>query len=402
MNLPHILENIIGLVSKKEESVLGIDVGGSTIKIVQVSKKNGQAILETYGEVALGPYTDVDIGRSVRLPVETLAVALKDVIRESRKDVVKSEDSSVYLAGIAIPLVSSLITVANIPNLSDKNFDQIVAIEARKYIPVSMSEISLDWQILPAFQVESVVPSGLDNEDVSESGVSQPEVSKPVVEDVSSERKISKVLIVAVHTDAIAKMRELFLRAGLKEKFIEVEAFSSMRACINRDSKTVAIVDHGASATKVYIVDEGVVRVSHTIAVGSQDFTLAISRATNISVKEAEFLKRESGLSVVRGGVDLGKIMEGSLSYMISEVDRIISDYGRINGRVVNEIVLSGGGVALKGLTELFEKSLKYKIRLADPFSLMSTPAFLEDILKEAGPSFAVAVGSALRALENE
>jgi type IV pilus assembly protein PilM len=277
-----------------------------------------------------------------------------------------------------------------------------VAIEARKYIPVSMSEISLDWQILPAFQVESVVPSGLGNEDVSESGVSQPEVSKPVVEDVSSERKISKVLIVAVHTDAIAKMRELFLRAGLKEKFIEVEAFSSMRACINRDSKTVAIVDHGASATKVYIVDEGVVRVSHTIAVGSQDFTLAISRATNISVKEAEFLKRESGLSVVRGGVDLGKIMEGSLSYMISEVDRIISDYGRINGRVVNEIVLSGGGVALKGLTELFEKSLKYKIRLADPFSLMSTPAFLEDILKEAGPSFAVAVGSALRALENE
>jgi type IV pilus assembly protein PilM len=402
MNLPHILENIIGLVSKKEESVLGIDVGGSTIKIVQVSKKNGQAILETYGEVALGPYTDVDIGRSVRLPVETLAVALKDVIRESRKDIVKSEDGSVYLAGIAIPLVSSLITVANIPNLSDKNFDQIVAIEARKYIPVSMSEISLDWQILPAFQVESVVPSGLGNEDVSESGVSQPEVSKPVVEDVSSERKISKVLIVAVHTDAIAKMRELFLRAGLKEKFIEVEAFSSMRACINRDSKTVAIVDHGASATKVYIVDEGVVRVSHTIAVGSQDFTLAISRATNISVKEAEFLKRESGLSVVRGGVDLGKIMEGSLSYMISEVDRIISDYGRINGRVVNEIVLSGGGVALKGLTELFEKSLKYKIRLADPFSLMSTPAFLEDILKEAGPSFAVAVGSALRALENE
>jgi type IV pilus assembly protein PilM len=336
------------------------------------------------------------------LPVETLAVALKDVIRESRKDIVKSEDGSVYLAGIAIPLVSSLITVANIPNLSDKNFDQIVAIEARKYIPVSMSEISLDWQILPAFQVESVVPSGLGNEDVSESGVSQPEVSKPVVEDVSSERKISKVLIVAVHTDAIAKMRELFLRAGLKEKFIEVEAFSSMRACINRDSKTVAIVDHGASATKVYIVDEGVVRVSHTIAVGSQDFTLAISRATNISVKEAEFLKRESGLSVVRGGVDLGKIMEGSLSYMISEVDRIISDYGRINGRVVNEIVLSGGGVALKGLTELFEKSLKYKIRLADPFSLMSTPAFLEDILKEAGPSFAVAVGSALRALENE
>lgn len=403
MNLPHILESIIGLVSKKEESVLGIDIGGSTIKIVQVSKKNGRAVLETYGEVALGPYTDVDIGRSVRLPVEILAVALKDVIRESRRDVVKSEDdNTVYLAGIAIPLTSSLITVASIPNLSDKNFDQIVAIEARKYIPVSMSEISLDWQVLPSFQEENVVPSGLENNNDANSTDPDSNVSSVVSKDVLAERKMSKVLIVAVHTDAIAKMRELFLRAGLKEKFIEVEAFSSMRACINSNSKTVAIVDHGASATKVYIVDEGVVRVSHTIAVGSQDFTLAISRATNISVKEAEYLKRESGLSVVRGDVDLGKIMEGSLSYMISEVDRIISDYERINNRVVEEIVLSGGGVALKGLTELFEKSLEYKIRLADPFSLLESPAFLEAVLKEAGPSFTVAIGSALRALEKE
>jgi type IV pilus assembly protein PilM len=404
MNIPYILENIINLVSKKEESVLGVDVGGSAIKIVQLRKKNGRALLETYGEVALGPYTDVDIGRSVRLPSETLAVALKDVIRESRKDIVKSEGDSIYLAGISIPLVSSLITVANIPNLSEKNFDQIVAIEARKYIPVSMSEISLDWQILPPYQGAETVPQGVQGvEEKKEISQGETEEVKPETQTTpNNERKISKVLIVAVHTDAISRMRELFLRTGLKEKFIEVEAFSSMRSCVNRDSGPLAIVDHGASATKVYIVDEGVVRVSHTIAVGSQDFTLAISRATSVPVKEAELLKRESGLSVVRGGVDLGKIMEGSLSYMISEVDRIISDYERLNNRTIGEIVLSGGGVGLKGLPELFEKSLKYKMRIADPFSMLDAPAFLDSVLKEAGPSFTVAIGAGLRALESE
>jgi type IV pilus assembly protein PilM len=400
MNLPHILENIIGIVSKKEESVLGIDIGGSAIKIVQLKKKDGRAFLETYGEVALGPYADVDVGRAVRLPNDVLSVALKDVIRESRKDIVPEDDGRSLLSGIVIPLSSSLITVANIPNLSDKNFDQIVAIEARKYIPVSMSEISLDWQILPDYQnVSSVVADEGVNKNL-EGNVSLG--LKPSVEAQNLGKKNSKVLIVAVHTDVISRTRELFLRSGLKEKFIEVEAFSSVRSCINNRMDAFLIVDHGASATKVYIVDEGVVRISHTISVGSQDFTLAISRALNISVAEAESIKRESGVSVARGGVDVGKIMEGSLSYMVSEVDRLASEYERNNNRVVSEIVLSGGGINLKGLPQLFEKSLKYPIRIANPFSAIDTPAFLEEVLKEVGPSFAVAIGAGIRALSSE
>jgi type IV pilus assembly protein PilM len=225
---------------------------------------------------------------------------------------------------------------------------------------------------------------------------------KPSVEAQNLGKKNSKVLIVAVHTDVISRTRELFLRSGLKEKFIEVEAFSSVRSCINNRMDAFLIVDHGASATKVYIVDEGVVRISHTISVGSQDFTLAISRALNISVAEAESIKRESGVSVARGGVDVGKIMEGSLSYMVSEVDRLASEYERNNNRVVSEIVLSGGGINLKGLPQLFEKSLKYPIRIANPFSAIDTPAFLEEVLKEVGPSFAVAIGAGIRALSSE
>jgi type IV pilus assembly protein PilM len=401
MNLPRILENIIGMVSQKEESVLGIDIGGSAIKIVQLKKRNGKALLETYGEVALGPYTDVEIGRSVKLPNDTLSVALKDVIKEARKDIVKEGDNGVILSGISIPLSSSLITVASIPNLSDKNFDQIVAIEARKYIPVSMSEISLDWQVLPEYGSfgEGEGPKVADDKgEVGKNFLPQESVPKQP----TSDRKMSKVLIVAVHTDSILRMKELFIRAGIKEKFVEVEAFSTVRACINDRLGAFLVVDHGASATKVYVVDEGVVRLSHTISVGSQDFTLSISRSLNIAVAEAELLKRNSGLSIARGGVDLGKIMEGSLSYMVAEVDRIASEYERVNNRIVSEIVLSGGGVGLKGLPELFEKSLKYKIRIADPFSVLDTPAFLDNVLKEVGPSFAVAIGAGLRALSSD
>lgn len=66
------------------ESVAGIDFGSSAIKVVQLRKKNEQAVLETYGSVALGPYAGIDTGRATRLSSEKLVEALKDVLQESK------------------------------------------------------------------------------------------------------------------------------------------------------------------------------------------------------------------------------------------------------------------------------------------------------------------------------
>ncbi|MDE1940812.1 MAG: hypothetical protein KGI66_01715, partial [Patescibacteria group bacterium] len=68
---------------KKESSVLGIDIGSSAIKVVQIKKKRGRAVLETYGELSLGPYAGVEVGRSVSLQPDKLVAALKDILRES-------------------------------------------------------------------------------------------------------------------------------------------------------------------------------------------------------------------------------------------------------------------------------------------------------------------------------
>src|SRR3989338_9490944 len=140
MNLPHILDNIIDLFKPKGESVLGIDIGSSSIKVVQVKNKMAQAILETYGEVALGPYAGVEIGRAVKLRGEQMVVATNDVLKES--------NSTTKIGGVSIPLSSSLITTMKVPRLND-NLEEMVAMEARRYIPASLSEVTLDWQIIP-------------------------------------------------------------------------------------------------------------------------------------------------------------------------------------------------------------------------------------------------------------
>ena len=90
------LKNILSIFSRKSRSVLGIDIGTSAIKVVQIKKKRGRAVLETYGELALGPYSGIEIGRSTNLSTEKMVEALKDILRESKTTTVS--------AGVALPL----------------------------------------------------------------------------------------------------------------------------------------------------------------------------------------------------------------------------------------------------------------------------------------------------------
>ena len=113
---------------KGESSVLGVDIGSSSIKVIQLKKKHGRAVLETYGELALGPYANIEVGRAVGLPNSQLIMALKDVLRES-KTTTKS-------CGATLPMSASLITFLTIPPVPEKQIGDVVAIEARKYIPV--------------------------------------------------------------------------------------------------------------------------------------------------------------------------------------------------------------------------------------------------------------------------
>jgi type IV pilus assembly protein PilM len=371
MNIPSILDNIIHMVKAKKDSVLGIDLGSSSIKIVQVRKKNGQAVLETYGEIALGPYADTDIGRAVKLRPDQALVAINDVLKES--------NATTKIAGVSIPLTSSLITTMKVPKIDGANLEEIVTMEARRYIPVSMEEITLDWQVIP---------------DVSEA--SRPAESGGAPPGAQS----ANILIVAVHTEAIENIKKLTESAHIDSKFFELEAFSTIRAVIAGDRRTVAVVDFGASSTKVFIVSGGVIKLSHTIPFGSQDTTLSISRSIGIPVAEAERRKRQSGGEDIME-TNLKNVVEVSASFVATEISKIIKGYQIKNSTTVEEVIFSGGGIAFKGMHEFINRKIGIKSRIADPFANLMAPAFLSGVLKEIGPTFAVAIGAAMRAVSD-
>ncbi len=375
--MPNFFSNLFsGVLGKPSQSVIGLDIGSSSIKVVQLRRKSGRAILETYGELALGPYANQGVGQATNLPNDKIIEAIGDLLKEKEVKV------TTRLCGIAIPFVSSLMTVIEMPLVPLKQLASMIPIEARKYIPVPISEVTLDWSIIPKDTNPQSDPSPLTDQG-----------GAPLAQKI-------EVLIVAIHNDTLSRYKEIVTKGSLEASFFEIEIFSTMRAVLDQEATPIMIIDMGATSTKLYIVERGILRGSHTINRGSQAVTNSLSKSLGLSLGDAEVLKREKGLEGVAGGVGIKDIIVTTLNYIFSEANHIILAYEKKYNKNVSKVILVGGGSALKGVLDIAKTSFQTEVVSGDPFSKVVAPAFLEEILRITGPEFAVAVGVALRKLQ--
>jgi len=361
-----------GGTDRSGNSVIAVDFGSSTAKVIQLRKDKGRIVLETYGEIATGPYVGMAPGQAVNLGIDKMAEVVTDLLRES--------NVTTKQGVMAIPLRSSLLVVLDIPNLSKTDLASAVPTEARRFIPVPITEVMLDWWIIP------------EREDIS-----------PAYDNKLPGKKIEEVLVAAIHKDTIKLYQDLSQKLGLGVNTYEIETFSLIRSAMENDLSATAIVDLGAGTTKLAIVDYGVVRVSHTINKGAQDISTALSRSLSVPFEKAEEIKRQVGLveEVTKEG-DIREVISPILEYIFEEINRTIINYQKKQSVAVEKVIIVGGGSQLRGLLSLAKESLKMEVVLGTPFDKMETPAFLENVLRSAGPSFAVSIGLALRALEEQ
>lgn len=349
--------------TSKAKSVIGVDIGSSSLKVVQLRRENGVAVLETYGELALGPYAGVEAGQATNLPPAKIAETLNDLLREA--NVTTKE------AGLSIPFSRSLLTLVELPRRQNPEEQKtVIELEARKYIPVPVSEVQLDWFIIP----EQI-----------------PEGAEPPAK--------VQVLLVAVHNDELALLEGVVRASELLATFYEIEIFSTIRSVVDEPVKPVLVIDIGASATKVYVVEHGVVALSHNIPRGGQDVTRTIATSSGISVGSAESLKKQHGFARAEGSYDV-KSIELVFSRIFDEARRALDQFEHAKGKKVESMVLTGGGGVTKELASYAKTFFSVDVHIADPFGKTRTPAFMKPVLEAIGPEFAVAVGLALRKLE--
>lgn len=358
------------ILTPKDTKVLGIDIGSSSIKVVQLKKQGGKAVLETYGEIALGPYSGTDLGRSTVLSADKLSEAVKDLLKESNTTTLNS--------GLSISIGASFIVFMKMPTSEERNYAEMVPIEARKYIPIPISEVTLDWWAIPK----------------DEKTVSEFQNGQKVEDD-----KTTEILLIVINNEALNKNREIQKLSGLQTSFSEVEIFSCMRAALEPSIIPQVIMDLGAGSTKVFVVERGILKASHVINRGSQDITLSISKSMGISFEEAEKIKIKEGITGTNKN-SVSEISSITVDYILSEAGRFIINYYKKSNKKISKITLTGGGALLKGLKEKAQNSFETPVEIADPFSKVEYPAFLEEVLKNAGPEFTVAIGLAIRKLQ--
>lgn len=361
------------------DSVLGIDIGSSSVKIVQLRPSRGAAILETYGEIALGPYSKMPIGKPVKLSAEVIGAAIKDLMKQA--------NMTAKQGGISIPFASSLVTVLELPKVDQSTLKQVVPIEARKYIPVPISEVSLDWFVIP-------------KEESTDSAFDQ---LKPKIQKAAT----LEILLVAIQNATLENFQAITTDSGIHVDFFEIEIFSAVRSSLSHGLAPILVVDIGASSAKMYIVERGIVRLTHLVTVGGAQMTDVLARSMSWEFEKAERVKREHGLMPGKAysaeeNQHIAEALLSTLTRLFSEVNKVLLSYGQRYNKNVSRVVLTGGGASLPGLSEEAKRSLNAEVEIADPFSRTEAPAFLAGVLRDIGPGFAVSAGLALRKLKGQ
>lgn len=358
-------------------AVLGVDIGTSSIKIVQLHKGNGEVLLDSYGSVDLDMYREPTAASDSHIKPERLADAIMDLMHEVA--------ITSRVAGISLPASSTMILMLEMPNRDKEQQKRLMYSEAQKYIPGNMEDISLDWFVLPE-------PSDRRNAfDVLKSSLSV--VAKP-----------QRVLVAAMSKVTIKTYDAILKASNLSPIFYEIEAFSSARATPQKSPDPVLMIDIGSRTSTLSIVEENIVRTLHAVEVAGVHLTTALATTMQWDLPQAESHKCTHGLtpspySSIPENTRVKRALTGELDRIVSEAQRVITTNYEQHQRSIVEIILSGGGARMLGLAGYFSEALHLPVEIAQPFAHVKAPIVLEERMKAAGPLFTNAIGLGLRAL---
>lgn len=356
--------SILDFFGKKEiTEAIGLDIGTSSIKVVQLKRDKEKLVLETYGEIALGPYAGLEVGQAVQLGDEKLFEAVQDLFREAKV--------SSKVATISIDSSAAFVSMISVPKVDEEALRTMMPLEARKYIPIPLTEVQMDYWHIPEAQVK-------------EEGVNI---------------RTMNVVLAAVKNDTLEMYGRLAARLGLEMVEFEIEGFSLVRSVVPHSMNLMLAVDLGARATTVSLVRGRVVLDMHVISHGSQDGTIQLSKALAVPVKTAEETKRTFGYDGDAANPYVKEVMQLSSYPLFGEVARLSLMYERKYNQTIEGVILVGGGARVKGILDVYGQVVHLPARIGTPFEQVSVPDFLQEMMTRIGPTYAVACGLALKKL---
>lgn len=348
-NIVRVIETKFPMFFSKKKTVLGVDIGTSNIKIAEISFEEGdKTVLSAYG-IVNSPYQLT--GKTDAETIPKIAAILRNLADKA--------GVSTNKCVISLPNSAVFTSIIELPQMSYKELDSAVEFEAKKYVPLALTDVDLSWSVI--------------------GGSLQKEAKQ-------------KILLTAVPKQITKDYREIFSLANLTPEVGEIEALALIRSLIGERNINCVIIDIGAKSTGVNIIENGFLRLSRNLNIGGETITKKIAQTLNISFLRAEQFKKDFG---VGGSTFLPETIKPVLNLIKSEVKQLLTIF-QAHSSKLDAIVFVGGGASLPGILEYFG-DLGVPVKLGDPLKAVAYSQNLTNILKRYALCLPIAIGLALR-----
>ncbi|HSR63723.1 MAG TPA: pilus assembly protein PilM [Gammaproteobacteria bacterium] len=345
---------------KKTTPVLGIDISATAIKLLELSRSGSKYRVESYSVEPLPANSVVD-----KNIADEQAVG-EAIGRAYKKSGSKIKDVAVAVAGSSV--ITKIITMP--ANLSDDDMESQIQLEADQYIPFSLDEVSLDFEVMGHTEGN---PDQVD------------------------------VLLAASRSDNIDMRVAAIQLGGLNAKIVDVEAFAlentiGMMADDlfgGADGQTIAIADVGSAVTTFSVLENGRIIYSREQGFGGAQLTEEIQRRYGLSYEEAGLAKRQGGLPDNYEPEVLNPFKQ-SMGQQINRAQQFFFSSSQISS--LDHLVLAGGCASIPGISEEVENMVGVPTIVANPFANMAVASRVPaQSLSNDAPALMVACGLALR-----
>ena len=347
----------MGLFNHWFSKSVGIDIGASSIKVVELARFTRKIRLKNYARLeSVDPYHKpfrVFQEQSLFLSVDKIVKALKETFKQS--------DVHPKKIVFAVADFLTFFTTLDLPPMKKEELNAAVQFEAEKHIPLPLSKVNLDWEIIKG--------GGKQNSP-------------------------KKILVVSIPHEVVAQYQQVAQKLGMADFLLEPETFSLHRL-FTQNHEIICLVDIGAQSTAITIGWSKVVSASHSLDVSGQQMTQVLEDYLKVDKQKAEKIKESQGLI---GSSEIYSALEPLMQNLVKGIQDTIQSSE--SGLKIARVVLTGGGSKTPGLIDYLKKHLQLPVVKGDPFADIRYPRLLQPKLKEIGPLLSVAIGASLRDLQ--
>jgi type IV pilus assembly protein PilM len=345
----------------KAKGLVGLDVGSSAVKAVELKKRGESYELANFGLELLGQDTVVDGAIMDALSVSS---AIEKIFTENK---IKTRNVATSVSGHAVIVKRITVSAAD-----DEELDSAIAYEAQRHIPFDVSDVNLSYQVLG----ESPSGQGTD------------------------------VMLVAVKREKILNHTSVLSQANKTPRVVDYDGFAMSNAFeVNYEvapNTVVALLNIGASITNIVVGRGGTPLFTRDVSVGGNQYTDTLQKELDLSYEDAEKLKQGQEVGSITGEQKLAHLRSVS-EILLLEVQKTFDFFRQTPvAENVQQIYLAGGSAKIEELVEQLREELHVPVEIIDPFRKVKVDpekfdrAYLQDI----APSLCVAMGLALRSFD--